>query len=250
MEYITTAAIVAFVIIVLSGFTQGFVGFGYSQIVLPVVAFFYEPKLVVPILLMHSVILNMMILWDARKHINMKIVYPLILTAIPGLPVGTYLLLWADANIMKIIIGILIVLSSLMVLYGLKIKIKREKLATLPVGFTSGLLNSSTTMSGPPVILFYSNQGIPKETFRACLAAYFLSLNIITLPFHIWKGLINSKALLFSSVTLPLMMLGVFIGIKVSKKIQDELFQKIALIILIAVGVMSILSGTIMMANK
>jgi len=140
-------------------------------------------------------------------------------------------------------IGSVIILFSVAFLMGFKKKIKNEKLAFAPVGFISGLLSGSTTMGGPPVILFFANQDVEKQVFRANLVAYFMSLSLIAFPSYFLSGLITMEVIKYTILFLPAMILGAIIGIKLVHKIEEKLFRKIALIIVIIAGVLSVVSG-------
>jgi len=237
---------IAFVIVFLGGLIQGFSGFGYSQFTVPWLLFFFEPVVVMPIALMHSIILNLQVLFDVRKWVDIKHIWILIAGGLLGIPIGTYILLVVDVNIIRILVGIVIVVSSLIIIKGFRIKLKHEKPAFIPIGFIGGILGGSVTMSGPPVILFFSSQGVSKNYMRANLAMFFLSLNILTLPFYIAKGLINQTTLSYFAILLIALVLGTFIGIKLSRLTGEKIFRKIALFILIAIGIFCTITGIFM----
>jgi len=128
-------------------------------------------------------------------------------------------------------------------LKGFKRKIKSEKLAFAPVGFISGLLAGSTMMGGPPVILFFTNQGLNKNVFRANIVCYFATLSLATIPAYVAGGLITKEVIKYAILLLPAMICGGITGIKLAHIVQEQLFKKIVLIILIVAGLMSIVSG-------
>ena len=98
-----------------------------------------------------------------------------------AVPVGVLFLSLVPANAIKTMAGVLIVLVSLAMLSGRSFRVRSERLAYLPIGFLSGFLNGSISMSGPPVALFMSNQNIEKDRFRANITAYAVILNVFTL---------------------------------------------------------------------
>lgn len=228
-----------------AGFTQGFVGFGFSQVAIPIMASFIPTKEAIPIAVFESVILNLLIIRDTRRYINFRRMWALMLAGITGIPFGTYLLLILDVDLLKFFIGIIIVLSSIAILTGFRVNIKNEKLASIPIGFFSGILNGSTTMSGPPVILFFSNQELDKQTFRANLVTYFFILGLMTIPPYFIGKIINFSVLKYSVIFVPFVISGTLTGMKLSKKVDDKIFRNIALIILIIIGVITTVSGAI-----
>jgi len=204
---------------------------------------FLPPKIVVPIILIHSTLLTTVLLVGLRGEVDLKRIWPLIVAGIIGVPFGTYLLIGLDENISKIFIGSVIILCALAFLKGFKRKIKNEKLAFVPVGFISGLLSGSAKMGGPPVIFFFTNQGMNKQAFRANIIAYFMALSLVTLPSFILGGLITIEVIKYTTLFLPAMIFGVIIGTKLVTKVKENLFQDIALAIVIIAGLLSIVSS-------
>jgi len=165
------------------------------------------------------------------------------IAGIAGIPIGTYLLINLDADILKIFIGSVIIPFAIASLMGFKRQIKNEKLAFAPVGLTSGLLQASTTLSGPPVILFFVNQGLEKQTFRANLVAYFLVLGLATIPAFLLGGILTTAVINYAIWFLPATVLGAITGIKLAHKVKEKLFRNIALVIVTTAGLLSIVSG-------
>jgi len=235
--------IIGLFVIFFSGLIAGLTGFGFSLVSVPLMIIFLPPKIVVPIILIHSVLINMLIFFEARKWLDLKMVWPLMIAGIIGMPFGTYLLMFLDVSVLKVFIGSIITIFSIAFLKGLQKKIKNERLGFAPVGFISGLLNGSTTMSGPPVILFFTNQRVKKQVFRANLVAYFTVLNLATIPAFIVGGLITTEVINYTLLFLIAMVVGSITGIKLAHKIKEKLFRNIALFIVTIAGLLSVLSG-------
>lgn len=224
-------------------FLQGLTGFGYSLFSLPLLAFLMPVSAAVPILCLTSIFLNLSVFWKARKSLDLKRILPLLISGAIALPAGIWLLKTADESALKIGVGVIVILSSLIYLSGFRVNVKREKLAMIPVGFLSGLLNGATTFSGPPVILFFANQRVAKHQFRASLATYFLLLNIVAVPAFIAGGLLTGCTAFKTLYLFPAVILGVLLGIKMADVVSEERFRFVALIALGVLGVFSVVSG-------
>ena len=235
--------IVGLLVMFWAGVIQGLTGFGFALVSVPIMTIFLSPKKTIPIVLLHAILIVIVILYEARKWVDLKRIWPLMIAGIVGMPFGTYLLIFLKASTLKVLIGSVIVLFTLALLKGFKRKIKSEKLAFAPVGFISGLLAGSTMMGGPPVILFFTNQGLNKNVFRANLVCYFATLSLATIPAYIAGGLITKEVIKYAVLLLPAMICGGITGIKLAHIVQEQLFKKIVLIILIVAGLMSIASG-------
>jgi uncharacterized membrane protein YfcA len=123
------------------------------------------------------------------------------------------------------------------------VQIKNEKVAFAPVGLVSGLLQGSTSLSGPPVILFLVNQRVAKQVFRANLVAYFTVMSLATVPAYAVGGLVTAEVLRYILWFLLPMIIGVAVGIRLAHRVQERFFRNIALVIVTIAGLLSILSG-------
>jgi uncharacterized membrane protein YfcA len=178
----TTTLLLVTAIIFLASFILGITSFGFALVAVPLLNLIFPLQLLVPVLIIYGVFINGLVLLPIYKHLDLKGMQYLVGAGILGVPLGTYLLLILDESILKISIGIIIIISAWALYTGYRVNIKNQNLGNAVAGFISGLLNGSLTMSGPPVILFYSNQNLEKQVFRANLAFYFMLTNIITLP--------------------------------------------------------------------
>lgn len=233
----------AAIILFLSGFVQGLVGFGSALVAVPLLSFLMSPKIVVPLTLVHGLLMNMYLSVKNRRNIQRKRVLPLFLAGSLGIPFGAAILIILPANGLKVLIGIVITLFSLLLLSGFSRTLKSEGKALIPVGFASGILNGSVSMSGPPVILFLSNQRVGKVHFRANLVTYFFLLNIITFVIFYVTGVLTGEILILSIMLVPPLPVGIIIGEYLSHKVSEDWFRRIALILVMIAGLTALFTG-------
>jgi uncharacterized membrane protein YfcA len=234
--------VLGILIILTAGFIQGLTSFGFALISMPFLARIIPLQEAVPIVVLLSLCTNIVVLMNSRKHVDIKKIWILIISSLIAAPLGTYLLIYLNANLLKVFTGILIITFSVILLIGKSYPVRNEKIAFVPVGIMSGLLNGSISMSGPPVALFLSNQSVSKDKFRANLTAYAIILNIITICTYIYSGLLTQEVIKFTTWFVPRRFVGVFRGTKAIKKLDDGLFRKLALSIIIISGSWTIVS--------
>ncbi len=235
--------VIGLIVIFSAGMIQGITSFGFSLLAVPLLGIFLPLKLVVPMLVIYSLILNSIILYHVKDHINLKKISILIIAGIIGTPFGTYLLKILDENVLKIIVGSIVTLSAIINFYGYKVKVKNEKLSYIPVGLVSGLLNGSVSLSGPPIIIFLTNQGVEKQVFRANLTSYFWILNLFTIPTFFFSGLITKDVMNYTMYLFPGLIIGVLLGIRLGNKVDEAYFKKLTLALVAFMGILSIVSG-------
>jgi uncharacterized membrane protein YfcA len=113
----------------------------------------------------------------------------------------------------------------------------------LPVGMLSGLLGGSTSLSGPPVILFFANEGGGKQHFRGNLIAYFTLLNVGSILAFWAFGLLGAQVWLACLVYLIPLLIGTFVGMWIARRVDELVFRRIVLALIAAIGIVLIASN-------
>lgn len=108
-----------------------------------------------------------------------------------------------------------------------------------------GLLGGFTTMignaAGPVMAVYLLSMKLPKYSFVGTSAWFFLVVNYLKLPLQIfvWDN-ISVKSLMLDITTIPFMILGAIIGIKLIKVLPEEKYR-IIIIVLTALSTIMLL---------
>jgi len=235
--------IISFIIIFISAMIQGVTSFGFSLIGVPLLALIMPLDLIVPMLVVFSLVLNILVYSKIQGHVNKRQIIILIICGLVSIPIGIYGLSVVDDSIIKLIAGIIIIISASAMQFGFKITFKKQDIAYGLTGFLSGILNGASSLSGPPVILLLSNEGVDKNNFRKTLATYFMTLNLFSIPMFLMSGFLTGEVVVNSLKLSPALFIGTLLGIKLGNKIPDGVFRKITLVLIFVMGVMTLISG-------
>jgi uncharacterized protein len=234
---------IGFMSVLLASFTQGITGFGFALIAVPLLSLFIpEIRNITPIIVIYSLLTNIIILYKSRHSIDFKKIIPLVIFGIIATPIGTFMLLYVKVKTLKIVIGLVITTTAFAMIKNFKIKVKNEKVSYGIVGLLSGLLNGSTGLSGPPVVLFLTNQDTDKEVFRSNLSFYGIATNIFAIILFIVEGIINISVVKFTISYFPALLIGVFAGIRISTKINEIIFRKLTIYLIAILGFYTVIS--------
>ncbi len=214
-------------IVLLAAFVRAVSGFGYALLATPLLTFVFEAKSVVVMNVILGSITSVLLLFQMRRHIDFRRVAFISLGSILGVPLGAYLLSRLDPSIIKLAIAVLVIPFSVVLLLGHSHRFKRDTLGCGVAGFISGVLVASTSLGGPPVVLFLLNQGLVTQRFVGTLAAYFLFIGVITIGAFSSLGMITADLLTKVAILLPTLFLGSYLGIKVLPRINAALFKRI-----------------------
>jgi uncharacterized membrane protein YfcA len=237
------AVIYSIICVYLGGCVKGLTGFGFALTAVATLVLIAPPSSVVPVVLLMNSLMNLFLVFGVRRDIQIRRMLPLVIASVAGLPLGTYILVVADADVLRIVIGLLILLFATALLLGFRIAVKRKRLSSGVVGAASGILTGSVSMAGPPVVLFLSNLGLQKRTFRANLVAYFLCINLAAIPLYYAGGLLTARVFRMFALLLPALALGGFTGAKLVNRVSERTFRRITLAIVMVAALMAIITG-------
>jgi uncharacterized membrane protein YfcA len=232
--------IIALLIIVLASTIQGITGFGAALLAGPALTIFLEPKLVVVIIMVNAMSNLLCVAYDARKYIYPSRVLPLIVPAVFGVPLGSYILHKVSSSITGLSIVIISILFSIVLLLGYSRPFKREAVVSTGFGFASGVMCAGFGMGGPPLILFLSNQGWPKEIFRATTAVHFLFIATLTIVSYIFTGIVTGSRAIASISLLPAAVIGFYLGNSMFHRVNAVFFSRFALSLILFNGLVSL----------
>ncbi len=230
---------VAGAVIALAGVVRGFSGFGSALILTPALSALYGPVVGVPIVIVLEVALSFQLLPAAWPRCDQRQVGLMTLAAMPGIPLGAWILGRSDPEVLRWAIsgGILLFLSAL--LLGLR----RKGLATWPglalAGALSGVTNGASGIGGPPVVLYYLAGQSIAATIRANVIVFFFAIDLVTLPWLWAQGLLQLGTFMAAAVTLPAAMIGVWFGSRLFRRASERIFRLVAFSIIAAVAVVS-----------
>ena len=91
-------------------------------------------------------------------------------------------------------------------------------------GFTSTLAHAG----GPPIMIYMLSRQLPKEAFAATSVFFFAVINLAKLPFYLGLDLFTRDTLLMSAMLLPLVPLGVFLGMRLLARVPERPFYLFA----------------------
>jgi uncharacterized protein len=93
---------------------------------------------------------------------------------------------------------------------------------TATSGFTSFIAHSG----GPPLNVYMIPLKLKPLVYTATMAFLFFFVNLAKWVPYAWLGLLDWRNLATSLVLLPLAPLGVFIGVRIAKRVNQELFYR------------------------
>ena len=229
-------AILAAAAVLLGATISGLTGFGFALVIVPILLLIFEPPTVVVLTSSLAVASGVPIIVHDRSLIRVGMVLPLMIPALIGLVVGVQILTRADTRYIKLGAGMAVVLFALLVARGYVIPGMRSRVAPLVAGILSGILGTSTGMSGPPIVLFLTERTPEPRVFRASITFYFCTMNLIGVGLVARTGEVGWREFGLATALFPISLLGRRFGQYVLFQIDHSQFRTVTLALLILTG--------------
>jgi uncharacterized protein len=230
-----------------AGFLTAITGFGFNALSLPLLAVAFEPHHAVVVgLLVGLLIFALVYLLPGVRHaVDTRLVLTLFAWSLPGLPLGALILVWLDARSLRVIIGGLTFAYAASQLLGKGVppRVITRRLAPV-VGLLSGVLSSSASLGGTPIMLYLIGLGDSKPyELRASAVGYVILSTIASLGVLWWTGLVNAAALSDALTLVPSSLVGFGLGALAFRFISATLFVRLTLVTLAVVGLFALVAG-------
>jgi hypothetical protein len=225
----------AFVTLAVTSFVaatvNGALGYGYSSISVPIALLVTVGRVLNPALVIVEVAINLYSLFWNRRAARRVIrrVIPLAAGLVPGVIVGSLLLGVVAPGHTKLIVFAVLLPLILLQASGKRWPIRNERVASVPLGGGVGLLYGLTTISGPPLALFWNNQGVAKEDFKVALAIVRSIESVFALLAYAYLGLLTMESAAILPWIVPGVLLGFPLGHYLISRISAETFRRICM---------------------
>jgi len=203
---------------------------GAGLMIVPIMAGIFGGKLSV------GIVLPMLIFADlfAVNYYHRYATWRYILLALPwallGVVIATMFGNLIDDKTFKAIIAIVILLGMvLMIIQDTLIKSKKIPdtwwFAAM-LGLTGGFTTMIGNAAGPVMSLYLLSMHLPKNIFIGTSAWFFLIINLLKIPFHVFSWhTITYQTLMVDLASIPAILLGVLLGIKSVKMIPEKVYR-------------------------
>ena len=228
------------------GFINGFAGFGTALFTLGFWLSIMPPLQAVSIIVISSVATGAQGLWIVRKEMAQ---YPgralrFVLPGIIGIPLGVSALQAVNVDLLKLLIGLFLLCYGLFFMARATLPTLKGNypLVDMFFGLIGGFLGGLAALSGALPTFWLSLREWPKGEIRAILQPFNVTILLLTALMFLAQGVYTKSTLLLIMMSLPVSIFSTQIGLALFKKLKDNHFRRM-LIILTFISGLSILAS-------
>jgi uncharacterized protein len=215
-----------------ASFSQSLSGFGFNLLIVPPLAAVIGAKQAVVTATLMGLITSSLTLANARAAVAWRLGGMLFAMAAVGMPVGLLVLTLVEPDTLRVLIATMVLIAAVLYWRGYRVA-ARSPLLDAGAGFLSGVLNTSTSMSGPPLVLYLQNRGVAPDQFRGTINAFFLASGLLATLLFALSGHIGSAELLSLLISAPLIVAGWAAGHHAFRGLDVGRFQQVVIAVLL-----------------
>jgi len=220
-------------------FAQGVAGFGFALLAVPVLAVVLPVK--------DAVVLSTLIgaansSYQAvllRSSIDRVRVRRYLWGSLVGAPFGFALFQVASPDVLRAIVGIAVLGGTVVVARGATGEGPRPALDR-SMAVVSGVLLTSTSTNGPPLVLALRAQGVPIDSFRASLASVFAVTGLAASVAFAMVGSVDADIAALALAALPAVAVGARLGYRFRTRVAGAAFSRLVVALLVAGALVSL----------
>jgi len=225
-----------------AGLMRGFSGFGAALTIAPVLALAVGPRTAIPAILIVMLVTSIQLVPRAWNSADWKTVIPLSVGGAIGIPIGAWLLVVVDQELIRRSISATVTFFAILMLIGWRYWGSVKPAFSAIAGGLGGFISGAAAAGGPAVIMFLLAGPESAARNRAAIILYFLFTQGVALVVYWFGGLMTAKTLWVALPMLPTLILGTWVGEKCFGKASDQLYRRIALAFLLVIGLSTLLA--------
>lgn len=221
--------------VVLAYFVKGLTGFGNTLVVTSLMAYTTSNAVITPVELLLTYPANVIMSWRYRKHADWRTWLPLgVLVVLGGIP-GMLLLKNLDTRVIKILFGVFVIYMGVDMLVSHRAGRSLPKMVDLFVSLAAGMMCGLFGV-GAMLGAYLGRTMTDTGSYKANLSMVFVLENTMRIILYAAAGLLTLETVKNFAILAPFMVLGLFLGMKSSAVISDQLVRKAVIIMLIFSG--------------
>jgi hypothetical protein len=221
----------------------GVSGFAFALIAAAVWLHVLTPLQTATLTISYGILVQGFGAWKMRRAWNWSRIWPFLAGGAVGVPIGVYVLHWANPAHLRVGIGVFLVLYAI---YGLTRPalhvVHGGAAADVGVGVLSGMLGALTGFAGILIVIWSGLRGWPRDVQRGVFQPASVVLLLMCALALGFTGSIARDTVQLFLLGLPALLAGTWIGFKLYGRLDEASFRRVVLLLLLLSGVPLILA--------
>ena len=227
--------VMAVPVVLIAYLVRGICGFGSGLIAIPILSLLFPLKVAVPLVVMLDYLASAGQGASQRQSIQWSEIGRLIVPALIGVAAGLLIFHRVDADLLTRILGGIVFLYALYSLWGPRMP-RASSWWAVPAALSGGAVGTLFGTGGPFYVTYLKARQLEMAHFRATFACIFLLDGAARVAGYVGTSVIDIQLLGLLAMSLPVMILGIYLGGKIHTSLSAQVFTRGISILLLASG--------------
>ena len=221
-----------------SGILSGMAGFGALIIMIPALLLMMGADVVIPLGVFCGLATQASVSFLFRRHIRKESLGKLLLGSLPGVWLGSSLLLHMPEILLRAAMGVLLMCYVAWNIFGKLPPPVRPPAAVWAyvAGFCSGAFGGAFGINGPPAVVYATRTTWSPQEIRAFLGVFCGTLFAITAMTMFARGLVTREVTTLALLAVPSSLGGNYCGWRIAGRMQVEQYMRLLFLLLFLMG--------------
>jgi uncharacterized membrane protein YfcA len=221
----------------LAAFVTGLSGFAFGLVAAGIWLHVITPVQTATLIVAFGLLAQGSSVWKLRHALNWSRLWPFLLGGALGVPLGVGILEWVNPQHLREGVGAVLILYSLYSLARPNLKLPATNSAIdAGVGFLNGILGGATGLAGIIVAIWCGLLAWPKDQQRAVFQPVAVGVFLMSAGWLGAKGAASWDTAWLFVIGLPALAGGLWLGLKLYGRLDEQSFRKLILILLLISG--------------
>src|SRR5262249_20811728 len=222
-----------------SALVAGLSGFSFGLIAASLWLYILSPLQTATLIIAFGLVVQGYSVWKLRHALDWNRLWPFVVGAAFGVPIGVSVLTWANPAHVRAGVGIFLILYSLYALFrpAMKPVTAGGRVADGGVGFLNGILAGITGLAGILVTIWCGLRGWPKDQQRGVFQPVAVAIFAMSAAWLGAKATISADMIRLFLLGLSVLLAGTWLGLKLYGRVKEATFRKVVLLLLLLSGV-------------
>lgn len=221
-----------------AGFVQGLSGFAFGMVAISFWAWILDPRIAATLAVFGALTGQILAAVSVRRGFELRVLWPFVAGGLLGIPIGVAVLPHMNMDWFKTVLGGMLILWCPAMLFSQRFPriTVGGRLVDGVVGVSGGVMGGIGGLSGTLPTLWCTLRGYEKDTQRAVIQNFNLSMLMVTMGVYVATGIVTREMLPMFAMVLPAMLVPTLLGTRFYRKVDAATFRTIVLTLLTGSG--------------
>lgn len=223
-------------------FVQASTAFGIALVAMPLLTTLIGLAIAAPLVSITALTCQLFMIYRYQGHFSFSEMRSLISGAAIGIGIGSLVVgRIPTGHLVEMLLGVLVTAYALYALAQPNLPPLKSAAWGYGLGVVAGFLSRIYNVGGPPVVIYADRQGWEAPAFKGNLQIYGIFSTGLVIVTRAFNAEFTPMVIQYYLLAIPVILLGLFVGFSLERRINSVLFRKLVLIFLVVVGVTLVL---------